>query len=105
MLHIVYPSVRVGRILSIALPVFRITESVSVSIVGGLLCDFTSIVLDARPFFKSWTQFLWAALFFHFFYESYWEQFRQFSSLSSYVRELACIFSLLCAYQFMYKVV
>ena len=58
MLNILYPSVRMGRMISVALPIYEYTGSQELSIASCVLCDLTSIIADSTPFFKNWNQFV-----------------------------------------------
>lgn len=96
MLNILYPSVRMGRMISVALPIYEYTGSQELSIASCVLCDLTSIIADSTPFFKNWNQFFLAALFFPWFYKSYWQQFKSVHTVNEYIVEIVPLMIFLC---------
>ena len=88
MINLLYPSVRIGRMITVALPVYKYTGSYELCITSCILCDSTSILADSRQFFDNWNQFFLAALFLPWFYKSYWEQFINVFSIKDYAFEL-----------------
>ena len=79
MLNILYPSVRMGRMISVALPIYEYTGSQELSIASCVLCDLTS-----------------AALFFPWCYKSYWQQFKSVHTVNEYIVEIVPLMIFLC---------
>ena len=74
-MHVLYPLARMGRGLFIGEVVYRYSDSLPCAGYALICTDVVSIVLDARPFFQTCSQFFMAAFFLPWFFDSYWEQF------------------------------
>ena len=91
MLSVLYPATRIGRVLITTHTIHHFTNSIESIVIAALCTDIVSIVADSRPFFNSWHQFILAALFLPWYFDSYWELFKEISDIDSYIIEFCCI--------------
>lgn len=89
MLKLLYPVVRTSRILVTTHAIHHFTDSADIIFITAVITDIVSITIDSRPFFKTWNQFIIAAIFLPWYYENYWNLFEKHSNLNSYLFEFS----------------
>ena len=92
-MHVLYPLARTGRGLFVGEIVYQCSDSLPCAACAWFCTDVVSIVLDARPFFQTYSQFLMAALFLPWFFDSYWEQFVAQANKHLYIIEVILLYT------------
>ena len=90
-MHLLYPLARLGRATVAAETALFVTHSPVCAAVSWCAAEATSIVVDARPFFSSPSQFFLAALFLPWWIDDYWEQFVARCDRRKYQIEVAAL--------------
>ena len=91
MFGVLYPLVRVSRSAVVGTYVYELSNSVELTACACITTDVSSILLDSRPFFNNWSEFVLAAIFLPWCYSSYWSQFSANANKNAYVLEFVVI--------------
>ena len=94
-MRLLYPLARIGRGALVGQAVHACTDSVPLALCAFLGTDAVSILLDARPFFKTWSQFWLAAACLPWFFDTYWSFFVARADPKLYGLEVLLVYSLL----------